>query len=42
MNPTVTIVLLWLAFGVSHVVLSSFWLRGKLAVALGENAFLGF
>lgn len=42
MNPTVAIVLLWLAFGTSHVVLSSFWLRAKLVAALGENGFLGF
>ena len=41
MNPVLTIVLLWLAFGTSHIVLSSLWLRGRLVAALGEKGFLG-
>ncbi len=41
MNPTLTIVLLWLAFGTSHVALSSLTLRPRLVGVLGEKGFMG-
>ncbi len=41
MSPTLTIVLLWLAFAVSHMALSSLTLRPRLVGVLGEKGFLG-
>ena len=40
-NPTATIVLLWLAFATTHIVLSSATLRPRLAKVLGELGFAG-
>jgi uncharacterized membrane protein len=40
-SPTLTITLLWLAFGVSHIVLSSVDLRKRLVGILGEQGFMG-
>lgn len=41
MDVAVTIAALWLAFGATHMILSSVRLRPKLVAALGEPAFLG-
>jgi len=41
MSPTTTIVGLWLAFAVSHMVLSSVRVRDALVRRLGANIFLG-
>jgi uncharacterized membrane protein len=41
MSPTLTIVLLWLAFAVSHMALSSLTLRPRLVGVLGEKGFAG-
>jgi uncharacterized membrane protein len=41
MSPTMTILLLWLAFAASHMLLSSLWLRPRMVGALGEKGFLG-
>lgn len=41
MSPTMMIVLLWLAFSVSHMLLSSLMLRPRLVGALGEKGFMG-
>jgi len=41
MPPTPTLVLLWLGFAASHVVLSSRSLRPRLVARLGDRAFLG-
>ena len=41
MSPALTIILLWLAFAVTHVVLSSLKLRPRFVSALGERAFQG-
>jgi len=41
MSPTMMIVLLWLAFAVSHMLLSSLMLRPRLVGALGEKGFMG-
>jgi uncharacterized membrane protein len=40
-NPVATIVLLWLAFGIGHVLLSSRGPRARLIGWLGERGFLG-
>lgn len=40
MSPTLTIVLLWLAFAVTHIALSSLKLRPRVVGALGEQGFL--
>ena len=40
-SPVASIVLLWLAFGLSHAFLSSRRLRAKLVGWLGERGFLG-
>ncbi len=42
MAPSTTIILLWLAFGGSHILLSSLKVRPRLVAALGERGFLGF
>jgi len=39
MSPTLTIVLLWLAFGGSHVALSSLGVRRRIIAAIGEVPF---
>jgi uncharacterized membrane protein len=39
MSPPLQIALLWTAFAVSHIVLSSLPVRGRLLASLGENAF---
>ena len=41
MSPALTIVLLWFAFGATHVVLSSRRVRPVLIRRLGERGFLG-
>ncbi|MDG2333513.1 MAG: NnrU family protein [Myxococcota bacterium] len=41
MSPTVLIVCLWLAFGASHILLSSVGLRPRLVGVLGEKGFMG-
>jgi uncharacterized membrane protein len=41
MSPAARIVLLWTAFAVSHIVLSSAPVRARLIAWLGERAFLG-
>lgn len=41
MNPTLMIVLLWLAFAASHLALSSLNLRPRLVAVLGEKGFMG-
>lgn len=41
MSPTSTIILLWLAFAVSHMLLSSLALRPRIVALLGEKAFMG-
>jgi uncharacterized membrane protein len=41
MSPTLTIVLLWLAFAASHMLLSSLTLRPRIIGVLGEKAFAG-
>jgi uncharacterized membrane protein len=41
MSPTVQIVLLWLAFGGSHLLLSSDALRPRIAGRIGERPFQG-
>ncbi len=41
MSPTGTILALWVAFGGSHMVLSSARVRPRLVAAMGEGAFLG-
>jgi uncharacterized membrane protein len=41
MSPALTIALLWLAFGVTHVALSSLSFRPKLVAVLGEKGFMG-
>ena len=41
MSPTLTIVLLWLAFAASHMVLSSLELRPRVVGVLGEKGFMG-
>lgn len=41
MSPSVQIVLLWLAFGASHVALSSRRLRPRIVARTGERGFLG-
>jgi uncharacterized membrane protein len=41
MSPTLTIVLLWLAFAVSHIALSSLRVRPRVVRALGERGFAG-
>jgi len=41
MNPTLSVTLLWLAFGGSHIALSSLSLRPKLVAKLGEMGFMG-
>lgn len=41
MSPTTTIVLLWLAFAISHMVLSSIALRPRLVGLLGDRGFQG-
>jgi len=41
MSPTLIIVLLWLAFAVSHMLLSSLELRPRVVDLLGEKAFMG-
>ncbi len=41
MSPALTIVLLWSAFAVSHMVLSSLALRPRIIARIGEKAFAG-
>lgn len=41
MSPALILVLLWLAFGASHLVLSSRWVRPVLVARLGDLGFLG-
>jgi len=41
MSPTLEIVLWWLAFAGSHLVLSSSPIRGRLVGSIGERAFQG-
>ena len=41
MSPAVLIVCLWLAFGASHILLSSVGLRPRLVGVLGERGFMG-
>jgi uncharacterized membrane protein len=41
MSPTLTIVVLWLVFALSHVALSSLKLRPRLVGVLGEGGFMG-
>ena len=41
MGPAATILLLWLAFAVSHMVLSSVRLRPRLIALVGDQAFQG-
>ena len=41
MDPTAAILGWWLLFGVTHVVLSSLWLRPKLVSLLTPGGFLG-
>ena len=41
MSPTLTIVLLWLAFAATHLVLSSLSFRPRVVAVLGEKNFLG-
>lgn len=41
MNPSLTIVSLWLAFAVSHMLLSSLDLRPRVVDWLGEKGFMG-
>ena len=41
MSPTLAIVLLWLAFAVSHIALSSLRVRPSVVRALGDRGFLG-
>jgi uncharacterized membrane protein len=41
MNPTSLIVLLWLAFGASHMLLSGLKIRPRLVGVFGEKGFMG-
>jgi uncharacterized membrane protein len=41
MAPTSTIVLLWFAFAISHMVLSSLTLRPRIVALLGDKGFAG-
>ena len=41
MSPVAWIVLLWVAFALTHMGLSSLRARGRLSAALGEQGFLG-
>ena len=41
MSPALTIVLLWLAFAATHVLLSSIRFRPRLVAALGDRGFQG-
>lgn len=41
MSPTVTIVLLWMGFAVTHLVMSSIRFRPVLVRTLGDRGFLG-
>jgi len=41
MSPTLAIVLWWIAFGVTHAVLSSIPVRARLVQRIGEPAFRG-
>ncbi|HKX45994.1 MAG TPA: NnrU family protein [Planctomycetota bacterium] len=41
MTPTLTIVVLWLAFALSHMLLSSIRFRPKLVAMLGDRGFQG-
>jgi uncharacterized membrane protein len=41
MTPTLRIALLWIAFAVSHVALSSLALRPRIVARIGERAFQG-
>lgn len=41
MTPTITIVLLWVAFAATHIALSSQRLRPRLVATLGEGPFAG-
>ena len=41
MSPTLQIVLLWIGFGASHVLLSSPRVRPRLVAAVGDRPFLG-
>jgi len=41
MNPTMMIVLLWLAFAASHMLMSSLMLRPRIVGVLGEKGFMG-
>ncbi len=41
MNPTSLIVLLWLVFGASHMLLSSLKIRPRLVGVFGEKGFMG-
>lgn len=41
LNPTLMIVLLWLAFAFSHMLLSSLKFRPRVVGVLGEKAFMG-
>lgn len=41
MSPALTIALLWLAFAVSHIALSSLRLRPRFVAVLGNRGFMG-
>ena len=41
MSPTLTIILLWLAFACSHMLLSSLKLRPRIVGVLGDKGFMG-
>ncbi len=41
MNPTLMIILLWLAFAASHMLLSSLSLRPRAVSVIGERGFMG-
>ena len=41
MSPTLTIVLLWVAFAITHLAFSSLKLRPRLVGVLGEFGFMG-
>jgi uncharacterized membrane protein len=41
MGPTLSIVVLWLGFAASHMILSSLRLRPRIVSTIGERAFLG-
>jgi len=41
MSPALALVLWWLAFGGTHMVMSAIPVRSRLVAAIGERAFLG-